>query len=184
MKCDNCGEREATVEYREMRDGKTTTYHFCKDCAKEKGLESTPPKTQYSISDILVSMVDGSGTSETTIESELRCPKCALSYAEFGRGGKLGCPACYTAFRGQLEPLLRRIHGATSHVGKTVKAASATSKTKREIRQLERALQQAVQREAFEDAAEIRDKIRTLEAGLIVPQSNTKSEVSGASEGE
>lgn len=176
MKCDNCGEHDATVEYREMRDGETTIYHLCKECAKERGLEAPPPKAEYSISDILVSMVEGSGSPDKKEAREQRCPQCGLSYAEFARGGKLGCSGCYSAFRLQLEPLLRRVHGATSHVGKTIRAASRTSKTKREIRQLERALKQAIDNEEFEDAAGIRDKIRTLEGELFASHTRPESE--------
>jgi protein arginine kinase activator len=182
MKCDSCGERDATIEYREMREGETTTYHLCKECAKEKGLEAPPPKADYSISSILVSMVEGSGSPDKKEAKEHRCPQCGLSYAEFARDGKLGCAGCYPAFRVQLEPLLRRVHGATSHVGKTIRAASETSKTKREIRKLERALKQAIDNEAFEDAAGIRDKIRRLEGDLFTSHASPESASAGTAE--
>lgn len=49
-----------------------------------------------------------------------------------GRGSLplMGCSACYTEFREELAPLLRRIHGSITHNGKTYRANSAERETK------------------------------------------------------
>ncbi len=43
----------------------------------------------------------------------------------------LGCPVCYTEFREELTPLLRRIHGSVTHVGKTYRAKSKRQRAER-----------------------------------------------------
>ena len=41
-----------------------------------------------------------------------------MSYQDFTRTGKIGCSDCYKTFALALEPLLRRIHGSSTHIGK------------------------------------------------------------------
>ena len=49
----------------------------------------------------------------------LTCPQCGMPYAQFAETQLLGCAACYQAFAGRLEPMIRHIHYAGGHVGKT-----------------------------------------------------------------
>ena len=68
------------------------------------------------------------------------------------------------------EPLGRFIEraqaGATHHVGRGVDQESSKSSRRREERQLMRALENALNREQYEKAAEIRDRINQLSAEL------------------
>ena len=56
------------------------------------------------------------------------CPNCGRDFADFSRSGKIGCSVCYEVFHEQLEPILRRVHGTSSHTGKVpVKAGNAVA---------------------------------------------------------
>ena len=72
-------------------------------------------------------------------------------------------------FGDELFPLIRRIHGNTTHCGKNSGKAAAKSEkhepTKEEkIAQLKSELDAAVKEQNFERAAELRDIIKGMEA--------------------
>jgi protein arginine kinase activator len=83
---------------------------------------------------------------------------------EFKAEGRLGCPRDYDVFREPLAPLLERIHRATQHRGKQPPHARDGAKRYDELRDLRAQLRHAIAREAFEDAARLRDAIREKEA--------------------
>ena len=83
--------------------------------------------------------------------------------------GHVGCADCYDVFGDELFPLIRRIHGNTTHCGKnsdrTVQKAEKHEPTKEEkIAQLKNELDAAVKEQNFERAAELRDTIKGMEA--------------------
>lgn len=157
MLCDNCGKEMAKVHYKEIKDDKTIQYNLCEKCAFEKGLQLLPKQNMFSISNILAGMTEEAGSAT------VKCQGCGLTYAEFREGGRLGCAKCYNAFKEQLKPLLRRIHGSNLHMGKSPRSTEGVLEKIRETEDLKIALKLAVEKEDFEKAAEIRDRIRKLE---------------------
>ena len=61
--------------------------------------------------------------------------------------------------------MLRRIHGAIRHVGKSPGRDADRVEKRRALGQLQDELERAVEREDFERAAELRDHIGSLESG-------------------
>ena len=96
----------------------------------------------------------------------LTCPNCGMSYADFQQTGKIGCSVCYGTFRRQLEPLLRRIHGTSTHSGKIPRRSGGTLELKQEIKRLRGELKEKVAQEEYEEAARLRDEVRALEQKL------------------
>ena len=88
---------------------------------------------------------------------------CGIKFVEFRNSGRLGCPHDYQEFRDELTPLLENIHGETRHCGKTPRRLPQNKQTQSELIQLRKQLQQAVTKEAYEEAARLRDRIRQLE---------------------
>ncbi|MNH40634.1 UvrB/uvrC motif protein [compost metagenome] len=86
-----------------------------------------------------------------------------MTYSQFSKLGRFGCSSCYKYFNSALDPLFKRVHGSTSHVGKIPKRAGAQIVFKRQIDELKLELQQSIAQEEFETAAELRDQIRQLE---------------------
>ena len=91
------------------------------------------------------------------------CPQCGLSVTEFNKTGRLGCGECYVAFAGELSELLLRIHGREHHIGKVPAMNPIQLETRKELLNLRRQLKRAIEREEFESAAEIRDRINEIE---------------------
>ncbi len=164
MTCELCGNEEATVYYTEIVGGKMVELHLCEKCAKKKGLGKELAKSTFSLADLLAGMAEELGEREEY--ASLKCPTCGLSYAEFRKAGKLGCASCYQTFRQHLLPLLRRIHGSTHHSGKVVAKGVGNLKRQREIADLRKELRRAIEREAFEEAARLRDRIEAEEKKL------------------
>lgn len=160
MKCEECGEREASVHYTEIKDDQVREMHICAECAARKGFTvsggiGTP--------NLLAGMAEEAREESEEGGVPLRCGKCGLTYARFKSSGRLGCADCYDAFRKPLAPLLRRIHGSGRHTGKIPRQAGEEHRRAREIRNLKDRLDACVLREEYEEAARIRDEIRRLE---------------------
>ncbi len=161
MLCDICGKNPATVHLTEIIDEQMNELHLCEECARQKSIQM---EQQFGLSDLLAGLAEFEKPPKD-IESavQLKCPACGLSYTDFKKIGRLGCGECYTAFKKYLGPLLKKIHGSNSHLGKSALKAAKPSKKKAELDTLRQRLQKAIEEEAFEEAANIRDQIREAE---------------------
>lgn len=168
MKCQECGERQATVHFTKIINGQKSEVHLCESCAREKGDSwgsGMPPN--FSINQLLSGLLNFDTSTIKQSEPEVaRCKTCGLSLAQFNQVGRFGCPDCYDSFRPKLEPLLRRIHGSSTHRGKVPVRSGARILRRKEITDLKSQLTQAVSNENFERAAQLRDQIRMLENQL------------------
>jgi protein arginine kinase activator len=169
--CDSCGKNQATVHLTEIVNNKMTEMHLCESCAQDKG---TAVKPHFSLADLLAGLTDVGGTFSTDTEKEVTCSVCGLSYRDFKKIGRLGCSECYQAFRDQLAPLLKRIHGASKHVGRAPKGSAKTDQTRNRMYDLQRKLDHAIELEEFETAANLRDQIRKLEKSAKSISEKTK----------
>ena len=161
MLCQVCGKNEATVEFTEIIDDEVKQLHLCDECSKEKGIEM---EQHFGISDLLAG-ISGPGEEPSGKEPSLKCGKCGMTFEDFQKIGRLGCGECYSAFRKNLLPLLKRIHGSTRHIGKSPKEIDETDGKKKisEAQELRQKLQRAIDMEEFEEAARLRDRIRSFE---------------------
>jgi len=164
MQCQLCGKRPAVVHFTEIVNNKKSEYHVCEKCAEERGYHTPLVKTKFSVGALLAEKVDQAGVGEEAKVGRVQCPRCHMVYSSLQETGRLGCSECYTTFRAQLRPLLRRIHGSTKHVGKTPVRDSARVAIRREVQKLHEDMQAAIEHEEFETAARLRDQIRSIEA--------------------
>ncbi len=161
MLCDVCGKNPATVHLTEILNDQMTELHLCEECAQAKSLAM---EQQFGLSDLLAGMADSEKPGkETDSLKNLKCPNCGLTYADFKKIGRLGCSECYNAFNKYLGPLLKRIHGSNQHTGKSPLNSAKVSKNDIDVQILRNQLQKAIQAEAFEEAARIRDQIKEAE---------------------
>jgi protein arginine kinase activator len=160
MLCDICKKIEATVHLTEIVNDKMTKLHLCEECAKEKGAEM---EEHFGLSDLLAGLADLGATAEPSIVDSMKCSTCGFTYQDFKKVGRLGCGDCYEAFKKQLAPLLKRIHGADRHVGKIPVTVGKTIKDTRTLQELKMQMEKAIQTEEFEEAAKLRDRIRDME---------------------
>ncbi len=162
MHCDVCGKKKATVHLTEIVDEQISEMHLCESCAREK---SAQMEQQFGLADLLAGLSDF-GKQEKDVQSKvkIRCSSCGLSYEDFRKFGRLGCSECYDAFKTHLSQLLKKIHGANQHLGKTPVSVPKAEKQKIEdIQSMKNELLKAIHLEQFEKAAELRDKIREIE---------------------
>ncbi len=164
MQCQICGKKPAIVHFTEIVNNKKSEFHVCEKCAEEKGYHVPLGKAKMSIGDLVAGMVDQAMGPEEVKVGRVQCPSCHMVYSTFKETGRLGCAECYHTFRVQLRPLLRRIHGSTKHVGKVPTRDAARVAARREVQRLHEAMQRAVEQEEFEKAAELRDRIKKMEA--------------------
>ncbi len=161
MQCDICGKKKATVHLTEIVDDQMSEMHLCEICAKEK---SSQMEQQFGLADLLAGLSDFGKQVKTPETETLRCSNCSLTYDDFRKFGRLGCSECYDAFKKHLSTLLKKIHGANHHLGKTpLKIPLNEKKRIEQLQELKNQLQMAIQVEDFELAAKLRDEIRAEE---------------------
>jgi len=162
MLCDVCKKNEATVHLTEIVNDQVTKLHLCEVCAKEKGSEM---EEHFGLSDLLAGLADLGAPVKPEVAGTIKCQACGFTYQDFKKIGRVGCGACYEAFKKQLMPILKRIHGSDRHIGKVPLRAGKTVRDTKTIQELQRQMEKAIQTEEFEEAARLRDKIKELEKG-------------------
>lgn len=160
MICEICHKNEATVHLTEIVNDKMTKLHLCEACAKEKGAEM---EEHFGLNDLLAGLSDLGAAMEPETMDAVTCKHCGLTYQDFKKIGRFGCGECYDAFKTQIAPLLKRIHGSDRHVGKVPLSAGKTVKDTKALQDLKMKMEKAIQDEAFEEAARLRDRIKELE---------------------
>jgi protein arginine kinase activator len=164
MLCQICGKAPASVHFTEIHDNQMSEMHVCERCAEEKGLHTPASKHKFDIADLLAGMVDSMTTNDEERVGHVQCPRCGLLYSQFRETGRVGCAECYAAFKFQLRPLLRRIHGSVECKAKVPSRDKGDVSRSRQIQRLHDELQRLVEREEFERAAAVRDEIRRLQS--------------------
>ena len=170
MLCESCGKHEAEFHYKSNVNGKVTEKHLCSHCAKEQGYSGVfaQPSGLFGsyTGDYMSNMISGFfGGKPTLGRSKRSCPVCGATAREIAEKGLAGCAGCYDEFADMLEPYIKRIHGVSEHHGKIPEAAGAGVKAQQQLRELKKQLQTAIEAQEFEQAAELRDKIKELEKG-------------------
>jgi len=165
MKCQKCA-KPATFHITDIVEkGQHREYHFCDEHARQHlaPVEDSPESPP--ISELAKKLIVGSPgvMREPSAGDKQVFPVCQLTFLEFRKSGRLGCPYDYEGFRDELMPLLESIHGETRHSGKVPKRAPRNTQQQTTLIQLRNELKRAVVAEDYETAARLRDKIRLIE---------------------
>ncbi len=160
MKCHKCS-KVATMHITEIvcKDS-VQECHFCEECAQKYLQEEVLEKEiiEVDLESSVTKMVENLAGATAVV-----CESCALQFSDFRNSGRLGCPHDYTVFHDELLPYLENIHGETKHCGKFPTRYGTNKNIQKEIDLLRKQLQLVIQKEKYEEAAGIRDKIRLLE---------------------
>jgi len=154
MICGGCGKQEATVFFKTIEDSQVTQRSLCPDCARAvqaPGAGAAPILN-------LLSMLAGAAPRRAPGRAPA-CGDCGLSFPQFRKEGRLGCPACYAHFEKPLAEVLASYHGFQEHQGKTPLCSPEAREAIREE------VDRAVAREDFEAAARLRDRLQKLREG-------------------
>ncbi|WP_458415226.1 UvrB/UvrC motif-containing protein [Schinkia sp. CFF1] len=170
MECQECHQNPASLHFTKIVNGQKTETHLCEQCAREKG-EIMSGGGGFSISNLLSGLLNldypiaaSHNTNPFINIDTVQCKQCGMTFQQFSKMGRFGCSNCYETFSSKIDPILRRVHsGNTTHVGKIPKRIGGNLHLSKEISALKEQLQASIQHEEFEKAAELRDKIRSLE---------------------
>lgn len=169
MYCQQCNQRPATVYITKIINGEKSEMHLCQECATKmqetSGFGWDPHFSMNLLSSFFEEAEAALNLAQNFPKMD-RCETCGLTYSSFRQSGKLGCSDCYNTFMAQLSPVIRQIHGSEKHTGKIPERGGEQLHIKKKIEQLKDKMQELVQREEFEKAAEVRDEIRRLEGKL------------------
>lgn len=151
MKCEKCHENEANYYYRETINGKSTQKHLCSHCAEAEGLTSAFDWRGESLLEeffepfftrgSLLSGFGMPGLARTMLRPMLAFPRFEI---------------------GMLSPQPREATEEKAEEG-TSPAVDEGLKARREAEMLREQLRSAVEREDYEKAIELRDRLRALE---------------------
>lgn len=172
MLCQDCKKREAQVHLTQIVNNEKASLSLCKECAAARGFHSPLDNVPFPLAEILSGMAANLPAQTSATKGEtITCSSCGLTFDDFTRQGRFGCGKCYDAFRNRLEPIMRKIHGASLHRGRgpilpvdedeTVESVSV-----KEEERLETELKRAIESEDFERAVELRDKLKALRESL------------------
>jgi protein arginine kinase activator len=184
MLCDICKKNNAVIRIQKFHDGKMNTINLCADCAEHHKEYEQIAFSDINISDVFenikkitqnlklqdfVSLKESVVINGKEYPAEIlntKCPNCGFSLGDIDKNsGRLGCAECYHIFEKEIMDTIENMHRCKIHTGKhPVGVPQEISKNliDEKIAKLEVDLQEAVQREKYEQAALLRDEINLL----------------------
>ncbi len=192
MLCDNCGKREANVNYVENINGRKKELNLCEECSKKLGISHMDFNMPIDFSSFFGEFMEDFATPDFMAMplfneiKTLKCNRCGSTFENIAETGKLGCGNCYEVFQERLDPIIRRMQGANQHVGRIGKVIDNKIEQKMEnkettlkqensqhqkpedktqnsrLQKLQEELKQAIKEEKYEEAAKLRDEIKKM----------------------
>ena len=179
MMCEDCGVRPAKFHLTTIINGDRVERNLCPACMA-KHQKQLPGIDFSNLAGLLSSILEGRNAAEQeqreTEYEDLVCEQCGMTYAEFQKGGMLGCANCYQAFRQPLTALMQRVHGNTQHAGRIPGGVHSGVSIRMNIERLKQKLQRAIAEEEYEQAAKLRAAIRALNIQLERREGDIKVE--------
>jgi protein arginine kinase activator len=160
MKCDLCDGEEAIIFVQQIAGSKAVELHLCAECAKKKGITASNGTIEFSVSNLLTTLLDGQKPASEEIKE---CPVCGTTLLELRKTGRLGCLECWTSFRPEIVSLLRKQGADLPHKGKYPKGILTSRSLVTDRENLKDKLRNAVEEEDYEAAASLRDRLKALE---------------------
>lgn len=164
MKCQKC-DKSAKYHITELTGGKPHEVHLCEDHAEAYLSGPRAPDGETSAVQDLTGqfMAVGKTAEELARLDRKSCPVCGITFQEFRKQGRLGCPHDYLCFENELSAVLVNVHGELEHRGKRPKRVSGGTDHLTNLVRLRRELKAAIEVEEFERASQLRDEIRAIE---------------------
>jgi protein arginine kinase activator len=146
--CEKCGQNPADIHIRQIINNEESELYICSKCAE---------KMQKKILSFLKmnNFITGMMQQVEPEDEEKVCPLCKFDIDKIRKLGKVGCAKCYDVFASELTPIMNKMN-----INRAIKEKNNTIKN--EIDSLQEKLNEAVAKEEYEKAAELRDKIAEL----------------------
>ncbi|HZK42001.1 MAG TPA: UvrB/UvrC motif-containing protein, partial [Clostridia bacterium] len=162
------GQRQATLEMTGLVHGQKKELSLCRPCAARLGWKAGEGSLWDSLFESFLpgpSLFDYPTQVRQRSPAPRVCPACGQTETQLQETGLLGCSQCYETFAQRLAPVFGRVHGHSRHLDRPL--ILEEGKTQDKLTRLRQALASAVDKEAYEEAARIRDEIRQLEADQV-----------------
>ncbi|NLG35647.1 MAG: hypothetical protein GX548_09870 [Lentisphaerae bacterium] len=170
MLCESCHQKEATVHVTQIVGGQVEKHHLCEACAAAQGLDvHGQPLDLSGMLATLKQQLDQVRESPPAAAGPGACPACGTTRTDVLKRGRMGCDHCYESFAGEIIPVVLSLQHSDQHLGKVPRHASERMKSSVELARLRRELDRAVASENYEEAAQLRDRIKALPAGEAAP---------------
>lgn len=171
MKCQDCNKNPASIHFTQIINGEKREVMVCEHCANLKGYQLYADEG-HSLHDVLMGLFNfdlgqlskrqKQRESVNRLEQNV-CRHCETTFAQFQQTGKFGCEKCYRTFSAKLDSIFRRVHsGNVQHKGKIPVRKGMQYQVKRDVERLRAELAELVEREQFEQAAVLRDRIKDI----------------------
>lgn len=157
VECQVCHNERATVHITDIVNGDRREIHICQTCAQSKGIIY---KFQLTVQEALQGLLS---PKQAKLQREMqarKCPGCGLSFQELQAKVRLGCSQCLDTFQEWIAQFVERVHGASQHTGKTPPNLDHRRQRENRLLKLRREMEEAIRKEDYERAAQIRDQLR------------------------
>ncbi len=171
MLCQKCKKKIATVFITKIMNDQKIEQMFCSDCAKnEQIFVENLPGSSVTIDSLLKGFFGLNEQNSANSNNEnVMCPVCQMNLSKLAEKGRFGCSECYKVFGASALNTIKRIHKNKRHIGKIPKRVGGALGLKRKLADLRTKLESHVIKEEYEEAAKIRDEIRTIEKQQVAP---------------
>ncbi|MFD2830478.1 UvrB/UvrC motif-containing protein [Corticicoccus populi] len=166
MKCELCGEREASIHISKNSGFNQREQFLCEQCANESfsSQYSSFSDESFNIHQLLQSLSQHQKLTRRESETK-RCATCGSTIESILKKGRFGCSECYTTFSDEALNIVNRVQlHQNSHVGRVPKKSRAHLEVKKQIETLKVKLSELVEAQNFEEAVVVRDEIKALES--------------------
>lgn len=157
MKCEMCHKVDARQAIRKEINGEEQELYVCSSCAE---LESRPKKKttltiegalpppqvlqaiKETLPELMNLLMDASLEilgHNSLASSEMKCPQCGITRAEYRKASRLGCAICYETFIKDLDGVIQEMNRIPRHVGKSPKIPQPSAQTQKLMQQLKAA---------------------------------------------
>jgi protein arginine kinase activator len=162
MKCDVCGKGDVVINIQQILGEKKLEIGLCQSCAKKYGISKNAEILQTTTSELLQALLLDKGRSGSSTKNRV-CPRCTLTLKEFKKYERLGCIECFNVFNREITAMLRDKQMGTRHTGKFPNRLHAYKTFFVDRERIRKKLESAIQREDYERAAKLRDKLTELD---------------------
>lgn len=174
MICEHCDDT-ATVHFIEALGDNHREIHLCNACARKAGLllpEATPG---LGLEQVIKSFIQAHVGEIVGEASQKSCGCCGLTYLDFRAQSRLGCAHDSVVFADPLRQTVIRSQGASRHVGKQPRRFTSPAFAEHALR-LRAEFRDAVDHEAYERAAQLRDQLREISSRPLASSSVSQNQ--------
>ena len=155
--CSSC-KKDCTVHLTQIINGKVNNVDMCEHCPHTKSFNNDE---NINLMDFLINMNSGSITNSNPRKGNA-CPECGMGEQAFKKTLRFGCMVCYQVFEPQLKLILSQTQKLGKHSGKIPTMYQDREVLRQKIQGLKEQLEEAVNREDYEKAAQLRDDLSSL----------------------